>query len=176
MAKSSDKSAVAKEYPETTEEVSVKGATLPVVEVKPQGEDASEGYLREQNEALQHYKVTGERGVYVDPTRDQEPDIAPELGVSPHPELANPRAPEGPFTGVNLRAEDNPVLTSVEDKTKASEAAEKRAEEAKDAAVENQRDSAGGTAEAVKDSPATVNPGDARSPLVSAGDAQSHES
>jgi len=164
MAKKDSKSAVAEAYPETTEEVSVEGAALPVVKVEPQGEDASEAYIREQNEALYRYKVTGERGVYIDPTRDQEPDIAPELGVSPHPELANPRTPEGPFTGVNLRAEDNPVLQSVEDKDKAAEEVAKRADEAKDAAVESQE---GDNQQADEDSPAEVNVGERPSPLVS---------
>src|SRR6476469_5982410 len=42
-----------------------------------------------QDQALQKYKITGVVGDYVDPTRDQEWDIAPEFGVAPHVELHN---------------------------------------------------------------------------------------
>lgn len=49
--------------------------------------DASD--TKAQDRALQEYKITGRVGDYVDPTRDQEWDIAPEFGVAPHPELHN---------------------------------------------------------------------------------------
>jgi hypothetical protein len=114
----------------TEKEKTPKGAELEVkaVEVKS-GDDADAEYLQRQNEALYRYKVTGIRGEYVDPTRDQEPDIAPEFGVSPHPELANPPAPEGPYTGVNLDPDRVHVLKSPEEKTKAYDEAAKREEE-----------------------------------------------
>lgn len=48
----------------------------------------------DQNEALLHYKATGVNEGYVDPLRDQEPDIAPEKGVAPEPMLFNPPPPQ----------------------------------------------------------------------------------
>jgi hypothetical protein len=168
-SKSTEAPAAVQEAPETTKEVDVKGADA-VVEVVPQGEDASEAYNREQNEALMKAKLTGNRGVWVDPTRDQEPDIAPELGVAPHPELSNPRAPEGFYTGTNLDPASNPVLLPVEEKEKRAKAIEKAREEAKKAAVESDAEPG-----ADADSPAQTDPGRSTGPLVGEGDARKTE-
>ena len=46
----------------------------------------------DQNEALLDYRRSGINRGYVDPGRDQEPDISPEFGSAPHPELFNPDA------------------------------------------------------------------------------------
>jgi pyruvate/2-oxoglutarate dehydrogenase complex dihydrolipoamide acyltransferase (E2) component len=46
----------------------------------------------DQDQALLDYRVSGINKGYVDPSRDQEPDIAPEFGSAPHPELFNPDA------------------------------------------------------------------------------------
>jgi hypothetical protein len=77
--------------------------------------DAAE-FADEQNRALMHYRLTGEAGVYIDPTRDQEPDIAPELGVAPHPELANPAPPKSSFSGRALNPDTNPMVLPAEEK------------------------------------------------------------
>ncbi len=98
-------------------EVKVKGSALPVVEVAIPEDDDSD-YAQGQNEALMHYRVTGEAGVYIDPTRDQEPDIAPELGVAPHPDMANPAPPESSFSGQALEVDSNAVLVPVKEKEK----------------------------------------------------------
>jgi len=66
-------------------EKKVKGATAGGLDVGVP--DASD--TKAQDRALQNYKITGVVGDYVDPTRDQEWDIAPEFGVAPHPELHN---------------------------------------------------------------------------------------
>lgn len=66
-----------------------KAGVLDVIDVEERADD-----LEEQAEALLAYRVSGEMGIYRDQSRDQEPDIAPELGVAPHPELANPAPPE----------------------------------------------------------------------------------
>ena len=70
----------------------VKSEDVPVpapgeVSVPDQSADA-------QSKALLHYKLTGIVGDYVDPTKDQEWDIAPEFGIGPHPELHNVRPPD----------------------------------------------------------------------------------
>lgn len=88
-------------------------SSLEVREVKPVTEDSSASDLAEQDKALLHYRVTGEVGDYCDPQRDQEPDIAPEFGVAPHPELANPPA----FTPAATRASGQ-VVAPFEDKVK----------------------------------------------------------
>jgi len=67
---------------ESAEKVKKSGGTLPVA--VPDKDNVAA-----QDRALQAYKVTGVTGDYVDPTRDQEWDIAPEFGVAPHPELHN---------------------------------------------------------------------------------------
>lgn len=125
---------MAKENDSALSEVKVKDAASPVERVAVP-ENPSAKYWQEQNEALAHYKVTGEVGAYIDPSRDQEPDIAPEFGVAPHPELANPAPPEGSFSAV---AANSPVVADVEDKEEAgdeavSEAVAAREEAAKDA-------------------------------------------
>ncbi len=97
-------------------EVKVKRSALPVVEVAVPEDGGDADYAQGQNEALAHYRVTGEAGVYIDPTRDQEPDIAPELGVAPHPELANPAPPAESFSGQALDVASNSVLVPVEEK------------------------------------------------------------
>lgn len=86
-----------------------------IKEVKHEA-DGDQKWMDEQNAALMHYRVTGEAGVYVDPTRDQEPDIAPELGVAPHPDLANPAPAEGSFSGRALDPKSNPMVKPAEEK------------------------------------------------------------
>lgn len=88
-----------------------------IVEVKHPGADYDAEFLEQQNAALQHYKLTGvnDQG-YVDSTRDQEPDIAPEFGVSPHPELANPAPPRESFSGRALDEDAVPMVKSVDEK------------------------------------------------------------
>lgn len=94
-------------------------ANVNVVEVKPPDPDkVDQDYLKAQNEALMHYRATGDRGVYVDPARDQEPDIAPEIGVSPAPDQANPKAPDNAFSASSLDPNKNPVVKSVARKTR----------------------------------------------------------
>ena len=112
---------------------------LEIVEVEHPGEDADAEFIREQNEALLAYKATGQPGKYIDPTRDQEPDIAPELGVHPHPDLANPAPPASSFSGRALDVSANPMLKSAdekqEDAKEATEAFNERLK-ARDAAFE----------------------------------------
>lgn len=104
-----------------------EGASVPAVEVSAKSaEDSNDAYLRKQNEALMHYRNTGEVGVYVDPNRDQEPDIAPEIGVAPAPDLANPAPPSDSYSGRTLDTRYNAVVKSVgtkaEDSKDATEA------------------------------------------------------
>ena len=93
-----------------------------IKEVKHEA-DGGQKWHDEQNAALMHYRLTGDVGVYVDPTRDQEPDIAPELGVAPHPELANPAPPAASFSGRALNPDTNPMVSSVEEKEESSKEA-----------------------------------------------------
>lgn len=79
-------------------------------------ENVSDEFYQRQDEALRHYKITGEVGEFLDPLRDQEPDIAPEIGVAPHPELANPAPPKQAISAVPSAS---PVVTPVEDKEEA---------------------------------------------------------
>jgi|SRR6185436_3123919 len=86
-----------------------------------------------QDRALMNYKVTGIVGDYVDPTRDQEWDIAPEFGVAPHPELANPAPPSKGF-GLGAPAPQSGERAAAAVKALPVEEKEKRAkEEAKQA-------------------------------------------
>jgi hypothetical protein len=87
-----------------------------VVEVEHPGADADQAFLDEQNKALIEYKLTGVNRGYVDTTRDQEPDIAPELGVAPHPELINPAPPRESFSGRALDPQAVPMVQSAEEK------------------------------------------------------------
>lgn len=84
----------------------------------------------DQNEALLRYKVTGVVGAYADPTRDQEPDIAPLLGEAPHPEMGNPPPAPESFSGQALSVDQNPVLASSKDREKDAEEATKAFNEA----------------------------------------------
>ena len=86
-----------------------------VVDVQHQEEGDAE-YMKNQNEALLHYRATGHNLGYVDPTRDQEPDIAPEFGVAPHPDLFNPSPPAASFSGRALNPDSNPMVLPVEEK------------------------------------------------------------
>ncbi len=91
------------------------------VEFPEDGGDAA--FAKQQAEALIHYKLTGVNDLgYIDTTRDQEPDIAPEFGVAPHPELANPAPPRTSFSGRALDSDAVPMVQEVEEK------AENRAE------------------------------------------------
>jgi len=67
----------------------VKDAPLNVKEGMPDREDHEE-----QAKLLAEYRVTGVNRGYIDQSRDQEPDIAAEFGVAPHPELFNPKPHE----------------------------------------------------------------------------------
>lgn len=112
-------------------ELDAGDAAVPVVAVRHPGEDADDDFNQEQNEALLHYKATGQVGVYIDPSRDQEPDIAPELGVSPHPELANPAPPEKAWP--SAQESTSPVVETFEAKQENAEAEEERVQAATDA-------------------------------------------
>jgi len=176
----------------STEKVKVdaSGSAQDVRAVKVPDADSSEEELKAQDRALLHYKLTGhfvtpDGEVYVDPNKDQEADIAPELGVSPHPELANP-APQGlPFGGQPLDESKNPVLLSVEDKQERAEEVQKEFDEAKEAALKDAEERGEFDAAAESDAPGTpesasdardsaeasmenVRPSEA--PLVSSGD------
>lgn len=98
-----------------SEHLSVPGSSLKVRRVD-QGDD---NYTRYQDEALLNYKVTGVVGDFQDPLRDQEPDIAPEFGVSPHPELQNPAPPK---SSVGAQASRSRVTDPIEEKVKQDDA------------------------------------------------------
>ena len=129
-----------------TREVDTDGAVQVVAVEHPGSENTDEEFLKSQDEAYLRYRVTGEQGAYIDSLRDQEPDIAPEFGVAPHPEMANARAPEGFFTGVNLDPESNPVVKPVEEKI--AEADVNLVDEAKEGAEKANRESEEATKEA----------------------------
>ena len=136
--------------------------SLEVVSVEhPGGEDQPADFLRKQDSALLHYKATGVNSLgYVDPSRDQEPDIAPEKGLAPHPEMFNPAPPPNAEGAVALDPKRNPIVASPEDKAKAAEDSQANAQ-----AVADARNEAG-----------AVNPDgsvdeDAESPELSAEDA-----
>src|SRR6476469_102527 len=93
------------------EVLDVPGSALEVKRVDPD----AKSYNDDQNKALLDYKVTGVVGAFVDPLRDQEPDIAPEFGVAPHPELQNLAPPKA---AVGSTASDTLVTQTVEDKVK----------------------------------------------------------
>jgi hypothetical protein len=97
--------------------------SLDIVKVEHPGDEHDAAWLEDQNEKLVEYRLTGVNRGYVDPTRDQEPDIAPEFGVSPHPELFNPAPPASSFSG---RALDESKVPMVKD-------AKEKAEDAKEA-------------------------------------------
>ena len=90
---------------------------LEVVEaVHPEG-DADAEFLAQQDHALLVLKATGVNSEgYIDTTRDQEPDIAPEFGVSPHPENFNPAPPRSSFSGRALDENAVPMVQSVDEK------------------------------------------------------------
>jgi hypothetical protein len=96
------------------EVVKVPGSSLEVKRVDTEDKNFTEN----QDQALLDYKVTGVVGSFADPTRDQEPDIAPEFGVAPHPELHNP-AP--PTAAVGAEARETITTASIEDKVKADD-------------------------------------------------------
>jgi len=98
--------------------------------VTKDAEDAGVQEFDNQDAALLAYKATGQRGVYRDPSRDQEPDIAPELGVSPAPEQENLPPPKDSFTA---NAVASPVVASVDEKEEANEDAVKAYNEAREA-------------------------------------------
>jgi hypothetical protein len=94
-----------------SEHLKVPGSGLKVRRIDREDDD----YTQRQDEALMHYRVTGVVGDYQDPLRDQEPDIAPEFGVAPHPELQNPAPPKH---SVGAQASRSRVTDPVEDKVK----------------------------------------------------------
>ena len=105
--------------------------------------DSDDLDIVEQNEALLHYKVTGEVGKFVDPLRDQEPDIAPERGVAPHPELFNPAPPKGsPFLGEAIDKSKNDVVLSFDEKNKRAEDEADRVQAVADAINESNEEAA----------------------------------
>jgi hypothetical protein len=92
----------------------VPGSALPVRSVDTESDD----YNDRQASALLRYKVTGVVGDFIDPLRDQEPDIAPEFGISPHPELHNPPPPK---SAVGSVASNTRLTAPVEDKVEADD-------------------------------------------------------
>lgn len=109
-----------------------KSEDLVVEVVHPDNDDSVDAaeFMDEQNKALMHYRLTGEAGVYIDPTRDQEPDIAPELGVAPHPDLANPAPPKSSFSGRALDPGSNSMVLPAEEKEENAKDATERFNEA----------------------------------------------
>lgn len=93
------------------EVLDVPGSSLEVKRVDTEDDN----YTKSQDEALLRYKVTGVVGTFRDPLRDQEPDIAPEFGVAPHPELQNPPTPENSVGSTNR---DTVLTQPIEDKVK----------------------------------------------------------
>lgn len=89
----------------------------------------------EQARLLAEYRVSGINRGYIDQSRDQEPDIAAEFGVAPHPELFNPVPHEdagesgsgGVVAGIGEKQPEGNLLVNPD---------EERAEELRDAAVE----------------------------------------
>lgn len=98
--------------------VAKKSEDLVVEVVHPDNDESVDEaeFMDEQNRALMNYRLTGEAGVYIDPTRDQEPDIAPELGVAPHPDLANPAPPKSSFSGRALDPGSNSMVLPADEK------------------------------------------------------------
>ena len=94
-----------------SEHLKVPGSSLHVRRVDREDKD----YFKHQDEALLKYRVTGVVGDFQDPLRDQEPDIAPEFGVAPHPELQNPAPPE---SSVGATATPTRLTAPIEDKVK----------------------------------------------------------
>jgi hypothetical protein len=92
----------------------VPGSALPVRSVDTESDD----YNDRQTSALLRYKVTGVVGDFIDPLRDQEPDIAPEFGISPHPELHNPPPPK---SAVGSVASKTRLTAPVEEKVEADD-------------------------------------------------------
>lgn len=82
-----------------------------------------------QDNALNNYKITGVVGDYVDPTKDQEWDIAPEFGVAPHPELHNVAPPATAALGLGAPAPTTGERASAAVKALPQEEKNKRAEE-----------------------------------------------
>lgn len=119
------------------QELDDEGA-LKVVRVNPpkDGGEVGDDWHREQAEALNDYRVSGHPGVYLDQSRDQEPDIAPELGVAPHPELANPKPPALNARGIG-EPSDSPLAQPIEERVAAvpeeGDGADKAALEAEEA-------------------------------------------
>lgn len=114
----------------SVEEVESEGL-LDVQRVEHPGDDVPEDWHKDQAEALLEYRQSGRQGRYLDQSRDQEPDIAPEKGVAPHPELFNAAPPELRAPGIGEKS-DSPVVTPVEEK-------EEFAEENPDTADEDAR-------------------------------------
>ncbi len=114
--------------------------SVEVVEVVHSGgEDQDADFLKEQDEALLNYRLTGVQGQYIDPSRDQEPDIAPELGLAPHPELPNARPPDNALGSDALDPEANPIVLSLEDKVERGKEAHDRIEEQSQARFEDEK-------------------------------------
>lgn len=90
------------------------GLEIEKVEFPEDGGDAE--FAQEQARLYTEYKLTGVNRGWIDTTRDQEPDIAPEFGVAPHPELANPAPPSTSFSGHALNETAVPMVKSVEEK------------------------------------------------------------
>lgn len=107
-----------------------------VREVVHPGTEYDADFVKSQNEALTEYKLTGVNPGYVDPTRDQEPDVAPEFGVHPHPELANPAPPAASFSGRALNPNLIPMVQGVEEKAENAKDATERFNEAQQAREE----------------------------------------
>lgn len=87
------------------------------LEIKRVDQEADD-FTAKQDQALLQYRVTGVVGEFCDPLRDQEPDIAPEYGVAPHPELYNPAPPK---SSVGAYASRTRLTDPYEDKVKADD-------------------------------------------------------
>ena len=109
----------------------LKDAPLNVPSAHPDRDDA-----QEQARLLSEYRVTGVNRGYIDQSRDQEPDIAEDFGVAPHPELFNPKPHDdavasgahGGLPGIGEKQEGNLLVNP--DEEVAKEARDKAVEEA----------------------------------------------
>jgi hypothetical protein len=114
--------------------VAEENTQLDVDAVEHPGEDGGDDFVEQQNEAYLRYKHSGlnDQG-YIDPSRDQEPDIAPEYGVSPHPDLFNPAPPEN---AEGSKPSNSEQVLSFEEKTERGEEKAEEIQEALDEAAE----------------------------------------
>ena len=76
-------------------------------------------FIKDQNAALTHYRLTGHNLGYVDPIRAQEPDVAPEPDVLPGLGVFNPPPPLESQRGfISKPASDDPRTATMDEKEK----------------------------------------------------------